>query len=190
MLNRTRLQSALIISLLIPAASQGKETGAEVSISGNEIRIEGVFLQSEENNPNNQKTIRRNIQVGNIVNSSHGGSSQINIGSIGGDATSPCHKTDNGSQPVTVIGSNQTVKITQAGKFHLCIEGSNNSVLISPSSQIGPLVIYGAKNRISIEKKSSVELITLYGDNNTITKPKELKVDIDAQGRGNQVFSD
>ena len=190
MLNRTRLQSALIISLLIPAISHGEETMDQVSISGNDIRIEGVSIQSEEKNPNNKKTIQRNIQVGHIVNSSNGGSSQINIGNIGGDESSQCNKTDKEPQLVTVVGSNKTVKITQAGKFHLCVEGSNNSVLISPGSQIGPLVIYGGKNRISIEKNSSVEFITLHGDDNKINKPKDLKLNIDAQGQGNQVFSD
>lgn len=72
---------------------------------------------------------------------------------------------------VTIIGSNGTPTVNEAGLYDLAILGSSNRVTTAEGNRIRMITIHGSNNTLTVGKDSSVDQIAAMGSNNTVLVP-------------------
>jgi len=162
------------------------EPPSGVIVSGDGIVVRSVSIDSTE--PQKQGSIHRTIQVGHILNSSHGGSSSIQIGTVGDDGACEFPSNAGVTLPQSRFAADgQTITVGDLNRHDLCVQGSKNKVIVLADNRIHEFLIQGDYNVVRLTAGVKMDMLRIHGKSNKIYLPKQTNIGAIVKDKGNEI---
>jgi len=166
----------LLLNVCIISVVLAEELSGDIVIDDDGIVIESITLNTKIDGNDEISTITQSISVGSIVNSTSNGVSSIQIGTVDVSVESSCDQiaySESQSNATKILGSNRNISLNSRVTPSVCIDGSQNKIVIQNNASVGKLYLHGSDNEIYISDAATVKRIEIVGQRNILTVPKE-----------------